>query len=236
MRSLSASELLDVWERGLAQPPVERALALLTATRPGSTRDELAHLSIGRRDAALLSLREQTFGARLAGIADCPACNEKLELTFETSEIRAAGDEPEPSLTVIASGQEVRFRLPDSTDVLAVAGNGDAARTRDLLLERCLEDASPRQLPEEVTEAIVARMAEADPQADVQLNLSCPACGHRWQALFDIVTFFWSEIHAWAHRTLQDVHRLASAYGWREPDILALSPWRRQVYLELAGA
>jgi hypothetical protein len=27
---------------------------------------------------------------------------------------------------------------------------------------------------------------------------------------------------------------LASAYGWREPDILSLSPARRQTYVEMA--
>jgi citrate lyase gamma subunit len=91
------------------------------------------------------------------------------------------------------------------------------------------------ELPAEAIDAAVARMAEADPQADVQLDLTCPACGHRWLALFDIVPFLWSEINAWAQRTLQDVHRLASAYGWREADVLALTPWRRQVYLEMAG-
>ncbi|HSB10234.1 MAG TPA: phage baseplate protein, partial [Blastocatellia bacterium] len=31
------------------------------------------------------------------------------------------------------------------------------------------------------------------------------------------------------------VHTLASAYGWRESDILNLSPWRRQLYLTLVN-
>ena len=79
-------------------------------------------------------------------------------------------------------------------------------------------------------------MAETDPQADVQLALACPACGHTWQATFDIVSFFWSEINAWAYHTLREVHGLALAYGWTETDILALSPQRRQLYLEMATA
>ena len=78
-------------------------------------------------------------------------------------------------------------------------------------------------------------MAEADPQADVQLALVCPACGHTWQATFEIVSFLWAELSAWAERTLADVHALASTYGWREADILAMSARRRQRYLELAG-
>ena len=79
-------------------------------------------------------------------------------------------------------------------------------------------------------------MAEVDPQADVQMDLTCPACGHQWQALFDIESFFWREISAWANRILREVHALASAYGWRESDILSMSTWRRQTYLNLIGA
>ncbi len=58
-------------------------------------------------------------------------------------------------------------------------------------------------------------MSELDPQGDVQIALSCPQCSHRWHAPLDIVSFVWSEIHAWAVRLLRDVHALASAYGWR---------------------
>ena len=58
----------------------------------------------------------------------------------------------------------------------------------------------------------------------------------RWRAVFDIVTFFWSEIEAWACRILREVHILASAYGWCERDILALTSARRQFYLEMVQA
>jgi hypothetical protein len=34
---------------------------------------------------------------------------------------------------------------------------------------------------------------------------------------------------------LREVHTLAWAYGWREADILAMSPARRQFYIELVG-
>jgi hypothetical protein len=65
----------------------------------------------------------------------------------------------------------------------------------------------------------------------VRIALACPACGRRWESVFDILEFFWSEIGVWAERTLSEVHLLASAYGWREPDVLALSARRRQAYL-----
>jgi hypothetical protein len=78
-------------------------------------------------------------------------------------------------------------------------------------------------------------MSELDPQGDVQIALNCTQCSHRWDAPLDIASFVWSEIHAWVVRLLNEVHALALAYGWRESDILAMSPWRRQAYLELIG-
>jgi hypothetical protein len=65
--------------------------------------------------------------------------------------------------------------------------------------------------------------------------LSCPVCSCAWSESFDIVSFFWSELAAWSSRMLDQVHRLASAYGWSEASILAMSPYRREVYLGRVG-
>ena len=71
-------------------------------------------------------------------------------------------------------------------------------------------------------------MSGADPMADIHLALNCPSCEHKWEAPFDIVAFLWREISAAARRLLREVHTLASAYGWTETEILALSPARRR--------
>jgi hypothetical protein len=91
-------------------------------------------------------------------------------------------------------------------------------------------------LPEEVVAGIARSMAEADPLADIQLGLTCPACERQWHVVFDILSFLWTEIEVWAWRMLADVHTLARAYGWGEREILSLSPTRRQFYLEMVGA
>jgi hypothetical protein len=244
VRRLSASALLNVWEQGLAASSAERALALLGAACPETAPEELAGLSVGQRDARLLTLREWTFGPRLVCLMSCPECSQRLELAFDAADLQAASGEAlvgEMSLSV--DGHEVRFRLPNSGDLMAISERQDGEDGRQLVLERCVLAARHRgkevavdQLPSDVLEAIVERMAEADPQADVQLALSCPDCSHEWQATFDIVTFFWQEINAWSQRILRQVHVLASAYGWHEAEILALSPERRQIYLEMVGA
>ncbi|HDN65368.1 MAG TPA: phage baseplate protein [Methanosarcinales archaeon] len=243
MRALSAPELLDVWERGNVQSPVHQALSLLSAACPEASADSLTKLNIGERDARLLTLREWTFGSQLIGIATCPDCRERLELTFNVADIQMTPESgPTRELTIDVAGYDVRFRLPNSLDMDAIADHKDVDVACEELLESCLlsvyhdgEEISPDHLPAILVEAIVERMAEADPGADVQLALSCPSCRHQWHVTFDIVSFFWSEINAWAYHRLHEVHALALAYGWREADILAMSPWRRQFYLERVG-
>lgn len=241
MRPVSASELLDAWERSLAEPAASRALPLLAAASPDCSPDEIAALSIGERDRRLLTLREWTFGPYLFSVANCPNCGERLEWSAKAEDL-CVPNQPEQvgASSLEVDGYRVSFRLPNTLDLVAASHCEEAGLARKLLIERCLSAAScgereidVSELPVEVAEAIVKRMAEADPQADMQLSLTCPVCSHRWQALFDIESFFWSEINAWAQRILTEVHRLASAYGWRESDILSLSAWRRQLYLNL---
>ena len=240
-RNISASELLAAWERGVRQSPLDRALTLLAATRPESSMEELARQSIGWRDSSLLALREQVFGSEVACLVRCQQCQENLELSLDTARLRV-GPAATPELSVILPGFDIHLRLPNTEDLRAVAGL-PLAEARAQLFGRCVLEARSREgavpvgaLPEEALAAAEQRMSEADPQADTVVAVSCPACGHEWRERFDITAFFWTELNAWAHCILREVHMLARAYGWRESDILALSPARRQIYLELVSA
>jgi hypothetical protein len=222
---------------------VERLLSLLAAACPEIPPEVLARLPIGQRDGKLLTLREWTFGPAFIGLATCPRCGDRLEFRFSAGEIRRGEGEDRPeSLSFRAAGYEVDFRLPNSLDLAALADCPDPALARPILLDRCLVsvrqkgvEKSGDSLPEGVIQAVVDKMAQADPQAHIQFALSCPSCSHPWEATFDIGSFFWTEIHAWACRLLREVHTLALTYGWGESEILALSPWRRQIYLEMIG-
>jgi uncharacterized protein (UPF0212 family) len=240
MRVPGAGELLEIWERGQRQSLAERMLALLGAAGAPADGGALAALPIGRRDARLMDLRERLFGPQLSFVTGCPACGSALESEFALADIRVDGVS-QTDCSVAVLGCRARFRVPTSSDLLALTA-GEYQDARAVLLERCLLEAHApdgtevraEDLPQAVTAAVAAAMAAADPQADVELALSCPACSHGWPALFDIASFLWKELHAWAKLMLGDVHELARAYGWAEADILALSPTRRQIYLELA--
>jgi hypothetical protein len=238
------ARLLDLWERGRDASPGERALLLLGLAEPGTAPEELGARTVGRRDAALLELRARTFGERLACLATCAGCGEQLEMDFSVTDILLSTPPlAPPELTLVSGAERVTFRLPTAADVAALGRSGNGLPPERALLRRCVIAAYRGEEPisaDELSDALVAavgeRMLAADPQAEVHLDLTCPACGARWRALFDIVGFFWREIEAWAVRTLREVHALATAYGWSEREILALSPWRRRFYLELVGA
>jgi hypothetical protein len=243
MRPLKARELLEVWEAGLAQAPTERALALLAAACPEASPDALATLTIGQRDGKLLTLREGLWGSKMAAVVVCPGCQERLELILEAPEMLAhARHSPAAEIPLSVGEYHVSFRLPTCRDVLAVVGHA-TPDARAVLFERCLVSAErggapldSDKLPPNVVTAVEKAVEEADPLADIQLGVTCPSCEHQWRALFDIVSFLWTEIEVWAWRILTDVHTLARAYGWSEGDILNLSPTRRQFYLDMVGA
>jgi hypothetical protein len=240
---VSAAKLLEVWESGQQQPHADKALTLLAAAYPNTSRENLAALTIGQRDARLISLREKLFGAQLISLTDCPACSERLELSFNVLDIRTPpGAEPDATFSLSQSGYELQLRLPNSLDLLELAGCSNTAEMRAKLIEQCVRCVQHQGqagsvehlegMPPEVVEAAIERISEADPQADVEVNLVCPFCEHAWQTSFDIVSYLWTEVHAWATQLLREVHLLASSYGWRESDILSMSQRRRRCYLE----
>ncbi len=235
MTGLSTNDLLTAWETGHARHPVDRALVLLSFASPGTAPALLAELSIGERNAHLMQLRELTFGPDIRALADCPSCGESIELDSDTNQLTVAAPDEVP-LSLDVDGYRVAFRLPTSSDLAAVRAAPDVATARHNLLERCSSGNVPAgEMPETLKEAIAAAMEHADPQSEVRLALECPACGRHWEELFDVASFLWTEVNAWALRALRDVHQLASAYGWGEAEILAMTPCRRQVYLEMTA-
>jgi hypothetical protein len=240
MRPLTTPELLDAWEAGVPQPASQRALTLLAAACPEATVEEFSRLPVGQRDGLLLSVREQTFGSRLPCLITCAACGERAEVAFHVADLRVEPRSTAPGvLTIEAQGYLVEFRLPDTLDLFHLA-TASLERARRALLERCLltalKDGMPIsvvEVPDEVAREISTEMERVDGQACVELVTTCPGCGSARTSALDIGAFFWSEVDAWAQRTLRDVHALASAYHWSEADILTMSPWKRRIYLDM---
>jgi len=244
MCALSGDDLLRLWEIGAAQHPLDRALTILAAAEPDQARRELARLSSGRRDERLLAVYERTFGSHVAGQGRCPKCEGRVEFSLDVRTLLSisAGDVAEAPLEVASEGFAVMYRLPDSFDLAEIARLSDVGEARQRLIERCILQATRDgaevaldRVPDGVVALVAEQMATRDPLAEIELALVCPTCGNQWQLFFDIAAFLWLKIEMQARRLLREVHALARAYGWREADILALSPGRRQAYLEMVS-
>ena len=247
MKSTDAAALLQAWEATQGEHLIRRGLALLAVAWPEVGSEGWSRVPIGVRDASLLRLRDALFGAELETVAGCPECGERVESSFTTRDIQVEPPEPpsgDASFQLCEQGCVVDYRLPTSEDVLgAVQCTSDLSAATQALLRRCVVAArrdgsalDPAELPATVVTVLGAAMQQRDPGAELRIALTCPACQHFWSLTFDIVAYLWSEIDDWAQRLLADVFVLARACGWSERDILALSPTRRQTYLDMVLA
>ena len=145
--------------------------------------------------------------------------------------------EPGTTLTTSVDGKALSYRLPTSEDLLAVADVPEASARR-ALLARCLDLDLVGMTDDDVAhigEAVEHAMDEVAPAGAIDLVVRCPACAHVAELPLDVPALLWAEIETQAANALEDVHVLATAYGWTEADVLALGPLRRAAYLAMAA-
>ncbi|MFD8716617.1 hypothetical protein ACFV2H_00950 [Streptomyces sp. NPDC059629] len=226
---------LAAWERGLREDPLDRAVTLLS-TVAGLGREDAERTELGVRDAMLATALERlTAGTAIWGCVRCARCGEQLDVPVHPAALpRGPRYDPARPLEVEVAGVRIAFRLPDTGDLRALAGTDDPRAGRWLLLARCLPDGADG-IDEEAAALIEAAMEEASPGASVTLAVDCPVCAASTVAALDIPALLWAQVQTRALTLLHEVHVLARAYGWTEPDVLALGPVRRAAYLELAA-
>lgn len=248
MRPLSAAQILALWDAGQTRHPIDRALLALALAMPEEAPDELADRPVGWREVNLLALRIATFGCMLDGYAPCPSCASLMEFSLDGSALLEELPAPDGNARITLDGQQ--WRLPSSRDQAMILDAPTPETAVAWLLDRCRMDksmpsASSPTINRETSRKtkcspalineLESRMEALDPAANIRLGMRCTDCGHVWDAVLDIGTCFWDELGTRARQLLESVHRLASAYGWREAEILALSPARRAAYLNMIG-
>jgi hypothetical protein len=237
MNAPQAGTLVQMWERGADCSPAERGLLLLELALPDTALGQQAQLSIGHRDSCLIDLRERLFGGAVEASSACRRCGEAIAIEFELDQIRAPYAAPGTYVAVPAGGRSLRFRLPNSADLIALEKEKDFDLAERQLLGRCLVErrSGDAELALAASDRISRALGAADPQAELLLDIACPGCGENQAAPFDIVTHLWSEIAGWAMELFEEVDLLAARYGWSEADILAMGPNRRRAYLDLVA-
>ena len=150
MQRLSAEKILAVWEAGRPQHALDRALTILAAASPEASREALADLSIGERDARLLQLRTLVLGPRAEGFAECPRCAERVEFPLDTAAFTPRPEGRLPRVQTLCdeiemNGSTVRFRLPTSRDLAEVVAAPDSSQGLRRLVASCVF--TPNELP-----------------------------------------------------------------------------------------
>ena len=242
MQALTGATLLSLWERGASRHALDRSALLAAVARPEWPAAEIADLPLGAVNASLLRLRSATFGPHIAGHADCTQCGQRLAFTVDTQQMLPPahgdgdggddGDDAAPRETEVAG---LRVRVPSLRDLAAVSTQTNAMQAARALLARCTLAGDVAQIDDAALRQVEDALDTLDPQADLVLALQCVACGHAGEAQLDAGALLWEEIEVRARVLLGEVHRLASAYGWSEAHILALSPARRASYLAMVG-
>lgn len=244
MKPLTSLALVELWEQGCALGPIDRAIRMICAADPSLSDGQVRNLPLGQRDRMLLELRSQYFGDLCVCTDPCPHCAVVSEFEFSIQDLLDQVDHQDRTdIAVEVEGYQVHIKVPTSLDIEEVlVGRNPAESGTTALLKRCIVSTtrtgaavSADQLPESLTHTLINTMADAQELADIRFGLTCSDCQTTWSAPFDITRFLWNEIDHLARRLLHEVHRLASAYGWTDRDILLLPPRRRAFYLECIG-
>lgn len=238
MYNLSSSQLLAIWEKGFSQSNIERAMTILAIALPTATSEDLASLTIGKRNIHLLNIREYLLGTDMNCLTRCNYCHESMEFTLNTQALKAETDTIQSDRFFTIGKKKYQFRLMTCHDLAVAAQQPNLAQAERALIACCLttanDDGFTAAMPD-FSDAVVKGLAEqlqrCEPHAQLLMHLTCPVCAKSWQTAFDIVSFLWDEIVTRAKQLLAEVHQLAQAYGWSEMEILALSSTRRQYYL-----
>ena len=254
MRPLDGDDEAFLLETGEALLPAQRTTALLArcVTRLGPlspvATEAAASLAAGDREALLLHLRRLSLGERLQCVLKCPDpdCGEKMDLDLRVGDLLLppyphARERYETKITQNGSNYSVRFRLPTGAhqEEAAALARSDPQAAADLLLRRCVEHVVTEDgqrvedLPTVVIDRLPTVMAGLDPQAELVLDLTCPACEHGFWALFDAGAYLFQELDDRTRHIYGEVHLLAFYYHWSEAEITGMTPRKRRLYLDL---
>ncbi|MFG1922722.1 hypothetical protein [Cryptosporangium sp. NPDC048952] len=184
---------------------------------PTSADLQALHGSVADARRALLSLCAPDLAAPVAGSAASAATR--------------AAEAPDPAAATAetATAEGVKAMV-DTAMAEGVAADGAKAAAEGATAEGAEASADA-----EVADAVERAMEAVAESSALTVVARCGECGAHTEAVIDVAVLLWAELRVAALRLLEDVHVLAAAYGWTEPEIFALSPARRAAYLELIG-
>lgn len=186
------------------------------------------------RDRIFAHLYTSIYGSKVESTLQCSNCEEQFDLDFLIPDLvkhyrLTGGLLQEDGTYHLEPG--IRFRLPTGEDELMLEGLSQAA-AEDLLMKRCLVEGDY-----EKDRAVIQKiMEEIAPVLNIDMQASCPECGHSQQVQFDIQSFLLTKLKQERPWLIREIHRIALHYHWPHEVIMALPRNLRKQYAALIEA
>jgi hypothetical protein len=188
-------------------------------------------------DAALLAVRRHLQGDRLCAELRCAECGAWGDVVLSVRGYLA--DKRPRRVAAVTPSQDgwlackdALFRIPSTAAVLSALGPGrPVAEAATILLRDCVApgaDAGPR--PARSLARVSALLDRIAPRLAGLIQGICPQCGQLARGWFDPGQFVLRELQARAGAVFEQIHLIASRYGWSEASILALPSRRRALF------
>lgn len=188
---------------------------------------------VGERTAALVrlvALTEERDEISLSARCMAAACGESFEFELSLRLLPGGAAHADPLHVQLDAGRALTLRRPTGEDLRRWRDAPPASRAEALrvMLDSLVVAGEAR--PDDEA-AVSASIAAADPLVDFTVACHCPACGAPNEVSVDLEALALTRLVGRQRALLQEVHRLASHYGWTESEVLAVPPSRRARYL-----
>jgi hypothetical protein len=200
-----------------------------------ASRGHVRALTAGDREIVLLALRRAAYGDRLDLVVTCPdvTCGAIMDVTLTVSDLLRG-----PVVTPTDRDTDVTGIRPvtgDDLHAVAACALDDPEAAVRRLAARCTGRDDGATLTAEELAAVESALEALDPHAEHELVLRCPECELTFTSSIDAGELLRQEMTASITELDLSVHLMASAYHWRERDIMALPIVRRRRYLRVLG-
>jgi hypothetical protein len=194
--------------------------------------------TLHQRLQALIAIRCASGSSRLDIEAPCARCAQSMAIALDLDDFAAAPAAPRFNWRD-PDGALLSLRLPTGRDLRQwQSSQGDGAPGPRALAAALVEavDGDAPDVDAETLAAWLPALDEAfeahDPLTALHLRAACPACAHDNDIACDLEALVVDDLARAQARLLDDVARLAAAFHWSEPAIMALPAWRRARYLQ----
>jgi len=232
-------DLALIFAAGRSVPEIMMQCATRAIQSIGSTSVDLKNIErLSVVDLRfVLSALSTRFGLSLQWIThNCVQCSNPFDFSVDLADLPVTGaGAGYPKSTIDIDGKPVDVFVPTGADQLATVGIEDEKTAAQTLFWRCVKRVDGvwkrKKISTKWLTKIEFAIEKMSPSMPFCVTADCPECDTA--NLVPINVTHW--LRHLAGGPLDDVHIIASAYGWSEVNILMLSRQRRKAYVARIG-